>query len=282
MEHVERPDGARIAWWSTGPRDGPPVLLIMGLAFPAAMWFRILSALAAEHRVVTMDNRGAGHTGDVAGPYTVPVMAADCLAVLDAAGVTDKVHVVGLSMGGLIAQELAHTSPERLQSLCLMATHAGVAHAEFDLEALTLLQSRAGQSVRDAAETAVPFNYARGTSRAEIEEDWAVRLPLAASPGGYLAQLTGSAAWDGYDRLPALELPTLVVHGDVDRLVPPANGRTLAAHIPDAQLTLIANANHVLMTDQPDQVTAVLLDWFARHAPRVSPAPRSRSADEGR
>ena len=265
MDLLERPDGARIAWQSAGPHDAAAVLLVMGLAFPAAMWFRLVPALAARHRVLTVDNRGAGHTGDVPGPYTVPTMAADCAAVLDAAGV-DRAHVVGLSMGGLIAQELVHQAPGRLRSLCLMATHPGVAHAVFDAEALALLGSRGEQTVQEAAETAVPFNYAPGTSRERIEQDWAVRFPLAASPAGYLAQLTGSAAWDGYDRLPQIAVPTLVVHGEVDRLVPPANGQRLADRIPGAELVLVPDANHVLMTDQPDRVANLLLDWFGRQA----------------
>src|SRR5687768_14451710 len=99
---VERPDGARISWQSDGPEDAPAVLLVMGLAYPAAMWFRIVPALAERYRVLRLDNRGAGLTGDVPGaPYTVATMAGDCLAVLDEAGV-DAAHLVGISMGGLM------------------------------------------------------------------------------------------------------------------------------------------------------------------------------------
>ena len=86
MPVVKRPDAARIAWESDGPEDAPPVLLVMGLAYPAAMWFRTVPALAEQYRVMRVDNRGAGLTGDVPGaPYTVETMAADCLAVLDEA-----------------------------------------------------------------------------------------------------------------------------------------------------------------------------------------------------
>lgn len=84
MPYVERPDGARVAWQQDGPADGTPLLLVMGLAYPAAMWWRLIPALAERHRVLRLDNRGAGLTGDVAGgPYTVETMAGDCLAVLD-------------------------------------------------------------------------------------------------------------------------------------------------------------------------------------------------------
>src|SRR5215210_5674815 len=116
--YIDRPDGAKIAWESDGPQGAPAVLLVMGLAWPAASWFRQVPALAERYRVIRVDNRGAGLTGDVPGaPYTVETMAADCLAVLDAADV-DTAHIVGISMGGLIAQEIVLTAPERVRSLC--------------------------------------------------------------------------------------------------------------------------------------------------------------------
>src|SRR3954467_10261426 len=117
MPVIERPDTARIAWESDGPEEAPAVLLVMGLAYPAAMWFRLVPALAEAHRVIRVDNRGAGRTGDVPGaPYTLETMAAACRAVRGAAGV-EAAHVIGISMGGLIAQELALAAPERVRSL---------------------------------------------------------------------------------------------------------------------------------------------------------------------
>src|SRR5690242_18093531 len=115
MPTATRPDGAEIAWYDEG--SGSAVLLIMGLAYPAAAWFRQVPVLAERHRVLSVDNRGAGATGLVAGaPYSVETMTEDCLAVLDAAGV-EKAHVVGISMGGLMAQELGLEHPHRVQSL---------------------------------------------------------------------------------------------------------------------------------------------------------------------
>ncbi len=263
--HLERPDGARISWTSDGDDAAPPVLLVMGLAYPAQMWFRLVPALAARYRVLRVDNRGAGLTGDAPGaPYTVPTMAGDCLAVLDAAGV-DRAHVVGISMGGLISQEIVHAAPERVRSLCLMATHAGTAHAVWDPEALAMLGNRGEMTPQEAAEQSIPFNYAPTTPRERMEQDWAVRLPLATTPAGYLAQLTGASTWDGYDRLATITTPTLVVHGTLDRLVPPANGTMIAERIPGARLSMVEQANHLLMTDQPEQVGELLAGWLDEH-----------------
>lgn len=267
MPVVQREDGAAIAWSADGPADAPAVLLIMGLAYPAAMWFRLVPALAERYRVIRVDNRGAGLTGDVPGaPYTVPTMAADCLAVLAAAGV-DRAHIVGISMGGLMAQEIAVTHPERVASLCLMATHPGIAHAVMNPEALKLVTSgRADMTPQEAAEASIPFNYSPTTPRERIEEDWAVRFPLACTLAGYTAQVQGTLPWTRYDDLPQITAATLVLHGDADALVPPANAETLAARIPGAELVWVPGANHVLMTDEPEQVAKTLLDWLDRSA----------------
>ncbi len=265
MPAIERPDTARIAWESDGPEDAPAVLLVMGLAYPAAMWFRLMPALAEGYRVIRVDNRGAGRTGDVSGaPYTVETMAADCLAVLAAAGV-DIAHIVGISMGGLIAQEIALTAPERVRSLCLIATHPGLAHAVMNPQAMAMLTRRGQMTPEEAAEASIPFNYAPGTPRERIEEDWAVRFPLAATNEGYLAQVVGSSRWNGYDRIEGITAPTLVVHGELDALVPPENGRLIADRVPGAELVIIPNANHVLMTDQPERVSKVLVEWLDRN-----------------
>ena len=266
MPVVLREDGAKIAWESDGPEDGPAVLLIMGLAWPAASWYRQVPALAERYRVIRLDNRGAGLTGDVPGaPYTVETMAADCLAVLDAAGVNEA-HVVGTSMGGLMGQELALTAPKRVRSLCLMATHPGITHAVINPDAMEMLQKRGSMTPAEAAEASIPFNYGPATSRESIEEDWAVRFPLAATNEGYLAQAMGTSQWSGFDRLPTISTPTMVLHGEIDRLVPLANGEILADRIPGAELVVVPCANHVLTTDEPEQVAKILLEWLDRNS----------------
>lgn len=257
---VSRPDGAEIAWYDEG--SGTPILLIMGLAYPAAAWFRQVPVLARRHRVLTADNRGSGDTGLAPGaPYTVEQMTDDCVAVLDDAGV-ERAHVVGISMGGLMAQELALSHPARVQSLTLMASHPGTVAGIWPQEVIEFLQARLAMPAAERAEFSLPFNYVSSTPRELIEEDWRVREAGTAGPEAYAAQ-GGTGAWCGYERLPSMTVPTLVVNGAQDRLVVPANAEKLAAAIPDAKLVLIEDANHLLTTDCMDEVNALLLEWFA-------------------
>jgi len=262
MPTVTRPDGAEIAWYDEG--SGSAVLLIMGLAYPAAAWFRQVPVLAEQHRVLAVDNRGAGATGLVPGaPYTVETMTDDCLAVLDAAGV-EKVHVVGISMGGLMAQELGLEHPHRVQSLTLMATHSGIASSVWPQEVHDFLAARASMGAQERGEFSIPFNYHPATPRHLIEEDWKAREAGTAGPEGYAAQ-GGTAAWSGFERLPSMAVPTQVVAGAQDRLVVPENSEIIAGRVPDAKLILVEGANHILTTDQTDEVNRLLLAWFAEH-----------------
>ncbi len=264
MPVVQREEGTEVWWDAEGPEGAPAVLLLMGLAYPSDMWWRTIPPLAQRYRVLRVDNRGAGRTGDVPGaPYTVEMMAADALAVLDAAG-ERTAHVVGVSMGGLIAQELALMAPDRVRSLVLGCSHPGIADAVMNPEALAMLGARATMTAEQAAEASIPFNYSATTPRSRIEEDWAVRLPLATTPTGYLAQATGTSQWQGLPRITAIAVPTLVVHGEGDKLVPVENGRILAATIPGAELVEIPDANHIFFTDQPERTAEILLGWLDR------------------
>ena len=263
MNTLTRPDGAEIAWYDEG--SGSPVLLVMGLAYPAAAWFRQVPVLAEEHRVLTVDNRGAGETGLVPGaPYTVETMTDDCLAVLDAAGV-EKAHVVGISMGGLMAQELGLEHADRVHSLTLMATHPGMAQGVWPQEVHDFLTARVGMAAEERGEFSIPFNYHPSTARHLIEQDWKTREAGTAGPEGYAAQ-GGTALWSGWDRLPSMSVRTLVMHGAKDRLVVPENGEKIAARIPDAKHVVLDGANHILTTDRTDEVNALLLSWFAENA----------------
>src|ERR1700751_416956 len=156
MAFVEN-QGARIYWDEQG--QGEPVLLIMGLGYPSAMWYRTRPALAARYRTIAMDNRGVGRSDTPPGPYSIRLMAWDAAAVLNAAGI-ERAHVFGVSMGGMIAQEFVLQYPRRVLSLILGCTAAGGPTAvRAEPEAIQMLMRREKISPEQAAEAAVPFIY---------------------------------------------------------------------------------------------------------------------------
>ena len=263
----------RLHWEDTGGA-GPPVLLIMGLGMTATGWWRTVPVLVeAGLRVIAFDNRGVGRSERPPGPYTVAEMADDAVSVLDAAGV-ERAHVYGISLGGMIAQELALRCPERVRALVLGATTGGGAHFVPAGEAVnTVVQLRAQMTAEYAVWASVPLNYAARTRREHgdrIAEDIEQRLRFPVEPEFYAAQLAAAHAHDA--RVADISAPTLVVHGTEDVLIPPANGERLAAAIPDADLTLWPDAAHLYFTDEPEADRGVAR-WLRRLSARSSPGP---------
>ena len=256
--------GARIYWDVQG--DGVPVLLIMGLGCTSDLWFRIRPVLAKQYRTIAFDNRGVGHSDMPPGPYSLETMSSDAAAVLDAAG-EQRAHVIGVSMGGMIAQEFALTYPSRVRSLVLGCTSFGGRNAiAAEKDARDLIMGRANLAGEEACEASVPFIYDPGTPRARIDEDMAVRRRAGfAQPRGYMAQLQGIIGWECCDRLSQIQAPALIIHGESDRLIPPQNSELIAARIAGSQLVMLQHASHLFMTDQPEATQRVILDFLAAH-----------------
>jgi 3-oxoadipate enol-lactonase len=255
---------AGIYWDEAGHSE--PILLIMGLGYTAHMWHRTRPWMAEHFRTIAFDNRGVGRSDAPGGPYSIALMASDAAAVLDAAKV-ESAHVLGVSMGGMIAQEFALQYPTRTRSLILGCTAAGGPTAiRSEPEAAHMLKARARMTPDEAAEAALPFIYDVNTPRERIEEDLAIRQPWLPQPESYLAQLQGILAWEGYSRLPAIAVPTLVIHGENDRLVPAGNGRIIADRIPGAELVLIPHASHIFLTDQPQRAQEAILKFLKSQA----------------
>lgn len=259
MAYVENL-GARIYWDEQG--EGDPILLIMGLGYPSCMWHRSRPVLTERFRTIAFDNRGIGNSDVPPGPYPIVLMASDAAAVLDAANV-ESAHVFGVSMGGMIAQEFALQYPKRVRSLVLGCTAAGgPTSVRAEQDAIQMLMSRDKMSPEQALQAPVPFIYDSATPRERIDEDLALRRPWLPRPEGYAAQLQGILAWQGYNRLPAIHAPTLVIHGESDRLVPPGNGKLIAERIPGAKLVMIPHASHLFLTDQTDTAHRIMLQFL--------------------
>lgn len=261
MNFVET-GGARVFWHEFG--RGEPIILIMGLGCSSAMWFRIAPRLARHCRVILLDNRGAGRTQvERFVTHRITSMAADVAAVLDAAKETSA-HVVGFSMGGMIAQQMALDYPQRVRSLVLLGTSCGGPHAILAERKVTDLLFEKGKMAPELAlKVMQPYVYARDTPAQLIGEDNAVRLATTPSLRDFKGQLFGLMAWSSYWHLPDIRVPTLIVHGIDDQLIPAENGRLLANRIPGARLIELPGASHWLHTDQPDALAANVLEFIA-------------------
>ncbi len=243
--------------WESFGGPGPAVLLVPGQGMTVEGWWATTPVLSRSFRVIAFDNRDTGDSARVFLPYSVAQMAEDALAVLDAAGV-ERAHVYGISLGSLIAQELALRHPDRVCALVLGASSAG-GYAAYKPSASSPAQTflvRAGAMAPEEAEwAAVPYTYGERTRREHperIAEDIAHRMASPPEPLAYIHQAAAVATHDAYERLNRISAPTLVVHGERDVFIPPANALVLAERIPSAQPRLWPDAGHMFTIDEPE------------------------------
>ncbi|MDQ0198315.1 alpha/beta fold hydrolase [Neobacillus ginsengisoli] len=235
--------------------DGEPLLLIMGLSLNSKSWFRTLPALSEHFKVIVFDNRGTGLSSKPQSPYSIELMSDDANAVLDAAGV-DSAHVYGISMGGMIAQRLALKYPERIRSLILgCTTSGGVNHVQprADVSMLMLSRASTNSTPEEIAWATAPILYSQSFIdhyKDLIAEDIQKRIEIPILPYAYMLQLQACMAHDTYDEICQIKAPTLVIHGNEDRLVPYENGVTLARIIPNAQFLTVPGAGHIYVQKQ--------------------------------
>jgi pimeloyl-ACP methyl ester carboxylesterase len=275
--------GGRINYTITGPLEpgeSPQTLLmIMGLSGSGAMWFRLLPHISRHHRAIVFDNRGTGSSSPASGPLTMADMVADTLAVLDAAEI-ETTHVIGASMGGMIAQHLALDHRRRVSSLVLACTTAGGTREppNLRLAAASALRPVVGPSRTFSLIAPALYSPRTRTKRpARVSEDMRVRSADRVGRLTPLMQIAAIARHDTRSRLPELDgLPTLVVHGLDDQLVPPERGRELARSIPGARLVELPDAGHLLATDAEDAMAALVLDHLEQHRATAKPGKRRR------
>lgn len=256
---------------------GDPLLLIMGLAADSQAWMFQIPDFAKQYRVIAFDNRGVGRSSKPAGPYTIHEMADDTLGLLDALKI-DKAHVVGVSMGGMIAQELVLRNPERVRALVLACTYP---EPDADIErARTFTVEQFGGSV-DASggihvdlkalnpmmflQQLLPNVFNQSFIEKELPKLMQVfsgALQYGFSMEAILGQVGAVMTHKATDRLHAIKSPTLVITGDADRLVPPASSDILAREIPNAKLVKIAGGSHGFNFETPQLFNDAVLDFL--------------------
>jgi pimeloyl-ACP methyl ester carboxylesterase len=249
---VARNGGADLYYESEG--SGPAVLLVSGQGMTLGGWHRTVAVLSRSFRVLSYDQRDMGRSTRTPWPYLVAQMADDAMAVLDAAG-EDRAHVYGISLGGMVAQEIVLRYPRRVEALVLGATTAGGPGAILaEPQPLTFFVRVGTMAPEEAEWAAVPYNYGLRTRREHgqrIAEDIACRLAHPPDMLAYLHQVAAAATHNTVGRLGSIAAPTLVVHGEDDKVIPSANGRLLAEAIPGAELKLWPGAGHLYTTDEP-------------------------------
>jgi len=246
------------------------VLWLQGLNAPGAAWAVQLAHFSRTHRCIAPDARGVGRSDAPDGPYTTRLLAEDALRVLDACEVP-RAHVVGISLGGAAAQELALAHPERVRSLALLATFAAQSpRSRALLTAWRILYPVVAGSptLREAWEKqAYAWLFTDAFWRVEANVRAALRF-AATQPlqpvQGFLGQIDAALAHDARDRLPSLRVPALVVHGALDQLASPAGAEELARLIPGAELVMLPGAGHAVNLEGQRAVNAALRNLWRR------------------
>ena len=241
-----------IAWERHG--SGPPLLLIQGLGYARWGWEPVLPGLADRFDVILFDNRGIGESDAPPGPYTAAEMASDAIQVLDEAGV-ERAHVVGTSLGGMVAQEFALTYSDRLDRLVLACTTPGGRRAFAMPQATVTLLATVGTlepavALRRFVENALaPTTVAK---RPEVvERILEHRLATAQDPAAWAAQAAAGATFDAYDRLSGLTARTLVVTGTDDVVVDPRNSDLLCRLLPNGDRAEFPSCGHLFFWERP-------------------------------
>jgi len=247
-----------IKWSEQG--EGEPLLLIQGLGYARWSWGPVSPGLAERYRVLAFDNRGIGESDKPEGPYTVRQMAGDAIQVLDEAGI-DRAHVLGASLGGMIAQEVAVAAPERVQKLVLCCTTPGGAETvpmpdvtvQLFAEAATLEPEVA---LRRFVENALGSNPPAGLA----DELYRRRIEDPPDQAGWLAQAAAGMTFAGVEG--EIAAPTLILTGTDDNVVDHRNSDVLGRRIPGARIERFPGAGHLFFWEQPDAFVRIVLEFL--------------------
>ncbi len=254
-------DGTALHYETLG--SGAPLLLLNGIGLDNPAWGPFPAALSHEFRVLMLDARGTGRSGSPPAPYTTAVLAGDAAALLEHLAL-GPAHVLGLSLGGLVAQELALSAPRSVRSLVLAATAArlpGRPRRALDAWRRLLLAGIDREAFRREQ-----LAWVLGSASLEedaVVEGWAAALAAAPLPHaqGFAGQAAACMAHDARERLPRVRVPALVLAGEEDALVPPAASRMLASLLPGARFEAHPGG-HAFLLESGERVTASVMEFL--------------------
>jgi 3-oxoadipate enol-lactonase len=253
----------RIAYETLGA--GEPLVLVHGLAYDRAGWGGLPELLAERFQVVLLDNRGVGESDAPPGPYAVPQLAADVVAVLDDAGL-DRVHLFGVSLGGFIAQEVTLVWPERVEKLVLCSTAPGTPRSVPMPQRTQELFAQFPAMEREAGlrmfvENSLGERGVRDLPEL-VEEIFQYRLGHAPTTEAWVAQATAGALYDSYDRAGDIAVPTLVLQGSGDVVVDPGNAALLGELIPGARVEVVPDRGHLMVWEDSQRVAQLVTEFL--------------------
>jgi len=248
--------------------EGEPLLCVMGLSADVLAWTLQVPAFSAQHQTVLFDNRDVGRSSQADGPYEIADMARDALALADTLEI-ERFHLLGVSMGGAIAQEIALAAPDRVRTLTLAVTFAsGGAWARQLAKAwgtrVKLLTHE--QHIDELLLLNHSEQFYENPGAVEFVRNMILQHPYPQTPEGFARQLDASSRHDTRDRLGSLTMPVHVIGCERDILVPIWKSREIAELIPEAQLTVIAGAPHGANVERPEDFNNAVLDFISESA----------------
>jgi pimeloyl-ACP methyl ester carboxylesterase len=249
--------------------SGKPLVLISGLGYPLWQWHKMVPYLAEHFQVITFDNRGVGQSDKPAGPYSAQMLAADTAGLLDALGI-EKATIIGHSMGGFVAQAMALDFPEKVGELILCSTNfGGPNHVPVTPEAFAVLSDATSDPLTRFT-NGLKVSTAPGWADVHpniVKEwvDWRVANPI--EPGPYQAQMaiglalmSEEAAFE--NKLPNISVPTLILFGAHDKVVPPENAELLQKQVRGSQTAIIPDAGHFFPIEVPEAASQIVIDFL--------------------
>jgi pimeloyl-ACP methyl ester carboxylesterase len=253
--------------------SGEPLLLIQGMTGNHLHWGEpFLSRLDPDFEAIYYDHRGIGRSAPVAEPFSIGDLADDAVALLDLLEI-ESAHVMGISMGGMTAQELVLRHPERVRTLVLGCTTAGGPDSSPPDPVVVqrlgelFMAGRVGEAMTEGFRFNVSPEFADDERNVAIFRDIATELPMDLQI--MWAQLQAVSSHDTAARLAEIEAPTLIVHGSVDRILPVANAHHLARLMPDARLEIFEGVGHLFWWERPDRSAELVRERAAAGAPKA-------------